>query len=251
MIDSGGSPAVGRALLAALRRVSRLPVCYVINTHVHPDHVLGNSAFATAGEAQAAPQFVGHHRLPAAMAARAPFYLNAMRRDFDAEDRDAAFVPPTLTVQDVRELDLGNRVLELRAWPTAHTDNDLTVLDRRSRTLWLGDLVFVGHLPVLDGDLRGWREVLGRLQAQQPARAVPGHGPVILDWPAGMAPTATYLRQLEDEVRGALREGLGLAETVARLGSADAASRTADWRLVDDFHRRNLTAAYAELEWAR
>jgi len=245
VIDSGGSLAVGRALLASVRRVSALPVCYVIDTHVHPDHMLGNMAFIEAGESQGPPAFVGHRRLPAAMAGRGPFYLQALRRDFGADELDTRLVAPTLVVDDRRELDLGGRVLELRAWPTAHTDNDLTVLDRRSGTLWLGDLVFLDHLPVLDGQLRGWRSVLQTLGTWRPVQAVPGHGPVIRDWPAGLAPTADYLRRLENDVRAALREGLSLPETVERLGTPPAG-----WQLAQDFHRRNVTAAYAELEWS-
>ena len=249
VIDTGGSPTVGRALLAAVRRVSALPVCHVINTHVHPDHVLGNAAFARTGPMGAAPQFVGHARLPAALASRGPFYLNAVRRDFEGEDRLAALVPPTVLVQDTLELDLGHRVLVLRAWPTAHTDSDLTVLDRGSDTLWLGDLVFRVHLPVLDGKLLGWRAVLQSLRGLSASLAVPGHGPVMRDWPAGLEPTATYLQHLDDEVRTALRAGWTLAETVSRLGAGPAASRSG-WMLVEDFHRRNVTAAYAELEWS-
>jgi quinoprotein relay system zinc metallohydrolase 2 len=243
VIDSGGSPSAGRALQAAVRRISALPVCFVINTHAHPDHVLGNAAFADGGTTR----FVGHQRLAAALAARGPHYLRALKRDFEAADHVDELVAPSVAVAGTQELDLGGRVLELRAWPTAHTDNDLTVLDRRSGTLWLGDLVFLDHLPVLDGKLVGWRSVLQTLKGWQPTVAVPGHGPVIRDWPAGMEPTERYLAKLQADVKAALRDGRSLAETVDRLGAP--ASGAGGWQLVDAFHRRNITAAYAELEW--
>jgi quinoprotein relay system zinc metallohydrolase 2 len=254
VIDSGGSATVGRALLASVRQRSALPICYVINTHPHPDHVLGNLAFveanAAAGGDAAAPVFVGHARLRASLAARAPFYLNALRRDFDAADHTPSVPLPTLAVTDRMELDLGGRVLELRAWPTAHTDSDLTVRDRTSGTLWLGDLVFVEHLPVLDGNLKGWLAVLQGLKRETTLRLVPGHGAVLAPGPAAFEATERYLMQLQSDVGAAIDEGLTLSQAVARLGTPTE-SRSAGWLLVDAFHRRNVTAAYAELEWSK
>jgi glyoxylase-like metal-dependent hydrolase (beta-lactamase superfamily II) len=206
--------------------------------------VLGNAAF---GEATPAPQFVAHQRFAAGVAARAPYWLKTLGQGGAPAESVPVPMPPVpeITVTDTRELDLGDRVLELRAWPTAHTDNDLTVLDRESGTMWLGDLVFAEHLPVLDGRLQGWRSVLESLRAMHPALAVPGHGPPIRDWPAGLRPTAAYLERLEHDVRRSLREGATLAQTVDRLGASPAG-----WELADTFHRRNITAAYAELEWS-
>jgi quinoprotein relay system zinc metallohydrolase 2 len=253
VIDSGGSPGTGRALLATLREHSALPVCYVINTHVHPDHVLGNVAFLEANGASAPPPvFVGHQRLRAALAARTPFYLNALRRDFAPAEQTDIIPPPTLAVNDRLELDLGGAVLELRAWPTAHTDNDLTVFDRRSATLWLGDLVFIGHLPVLDGKLAGWLAVLPRLRELPATQLVPCHGPVLRNEPAAFEPTLVYLSRLDRDVRAALTQGLTLSETVARLGDAPAAGAPDEpWLLAQHFQRRNVTTAYAELEWSQ
>ena len=65
----------------------------------------------------------------------------------------------TKEVEDFLHLDLGERKLTLTAWKTAHTNHDLTVFDHTSRTLIAGDLLFVKHIPVIDGSLNGWVEV--------------------------------------------------------------------------------------------
>lgn len=248
VIDTGGSAVVGRCLLAAVREVTPLPVCYVINTHAHPDHVLGNSVFADAARpvGQTAPEFVGHRRLPAALAVRGPFYLNALKRDFGPGFSDGArIVLPTRLVDDTLELELGGRRLSLRAWPTAHTDADLSVLDETSGTLFLGDLLFVDHTPVVDGRLKGWLAVLAQLRGWQGITAVvPGHGAPSRAWPAALDAEQDYLTRLQSDVRAALKAGLTLPQAVARI-----APDRSDWQLLDVFHARNVTAAYAELEW--
>lgn len=244
VIDSGGTRANGFALKAALRRVTALPVCYVINTHAHPDHVLGNEAFVE--PAPAGPVFVGHRRLPAALATRGPYYLNALQRDFPAEDAQARLVAPTLLVEEgMTTLDLGGRRLSLRAWSTAHTDADLSVLDETSGTLWLGDLLFAEHLPVLDGQLKGWLAVMAELRGWRGiTTVVPGHGPASSDWPAALDAQLHYLERLQSDTRAAIRAGLTLRQAVERI-----APDRSGWRLQDSFHARNVTAAYAELEW--
>lgn len=244
VVDSGGSLPVGRGLRAAIRQVSPLPVCYVINTHAHPDHVLGNGAFA-GSNGGADPAFVGHHRLPAALASRGPFYLNALRRDFGPTQAATPIVSPTQTVQDTLEIDLGRRKLLLRAWPTAHTDADLTVFDATNGTLWLGDLLFASHTPVVDGKLKGWLAVMAELRPLPVRVAIPGHGAPSSDWPGALAPQQAYLEGLLRDVRKAVKDGLTLSQAMERIAPASPGG----WQLLEVFHRRNVSAAYAELEW--
>ena len=90
-------------------------------------------------------------------------------------------MPPTLLVAGTTTLDLGGRALTLRAWPVAHSDNDLTGFDATTNTLFGGDLVFLGHIPVVDGSLKGWLRALDELQSIPAQRVVPGHGPVSVD----------------------------------------------------------------------
>jgi quinoprotein relay system zinc metallohydrolase 2 len=252
VIDTGGTPAVGQALRAAITRTTPLPVCYVINTHVHPDHLLGNEAFAaevaastTGTTSTSAPRFVGHARLPAALGARERYLRNALSRDFGQTLAPAAIVYPTQLVERRLDLDLGGRTLQLEAWPTAHTDNDLSVFDPATRTLFLGDLLFVEHLPVVDGSLRGWLKVLAELRSRDVALVVPGHGAPSARWPAVLDGEERYLQSLLSETRAALRQRLNIQQAVEQVGRG----ATQGWQLTETFHRRNVTAAYAELEW--
>ena len=238
VIDTGGTYAVGRALRGAIRRVTPLPVCTVVNTHGHPDHVFGNAAFVADR-----PEFVGHARLAEALQRRGPNYLNALNRDLGDVADSTTIVSPTRAIATTGEIDLGGRVLTLRAWRTAHTDSDLTVFDATSGTLWLGDLLFVGHVPVVDGNLRGFLATVDDIAAIDAKIAIPGHGRA-LAWPDALAPEKRYLEALRTEVRAAIKAGRTLSQTLAASGGDSGG-----WLLFDEFHRRNVSAAYAELEW--
>ncbi len=241
IIDTGGTAHVGAALKANIQSLTDRPIRYVINTHMHPDHVLGNAAFKGVN-----CEFVSHHKLPASLAARAERYL-AYNKAAIGDDAFAGteIVLPTRTVHDRTELDLGGRKLSLTAHPTAHTDNDLSVRDLTTETLFTGDLVFSGHVPTLDGSIRGWLALLGVLEKQTAQRIVPGHGPAAMDWPAAAAPIRRYLQAVADGVRQAIKGGHTMREAIDNV----AQTEREHWLLFDEFHRRNISAAFAELEW--
>jgi quinoprotein relay system zinc metallohydrolase 2 len=240
VIDTGGSPEQGLTLKTAIESITRTPICYVINTHVHPDHIDGNLAFKQPGVS-----FLGHFKLPEAMAMRAPFYLEKAERDLGFTLKNEHFIPPDRLVRDTLELDLGGRILLLKAHPTAHTDNDLSIHDRNTQTLWLGDLLFMDHLPVVDGSLNGWIKELDMMKTLAVKRVIPGHGPYSAEWPKALEPEERYLKTLQTEIRIAIKAHRTMEQAMAEIGE----SARGEWQLFDEFHKRNVSTAFAELEW--
>jgi len=240
VIDSGGNPEQGAALKQAVTETTQTPICYVINTHVHPDHINGNSAFKAPGV-----KFVGHHKLARAMAARGSYYLDKAADQLGVKMSAADLIPPDIEVKDSMKLDLGGRTLVLKAHPAAHTDNDLSIYDQESDTMWLSDLLFTEHVPTLDGSLKGWLAEIDKLEKQSFRYVIPGHGDVVSDWPQSIQPEKHYLTLLQTEIRAAIKKGRHLEDAVQIIGS----SEKNNWALFDDYHRKNVTTAFAELEW--
>lgn len=240
VVDTGGSVRVGRDLRAAISRKTPLPVCYVINTHVHVDHVLGNVAFK-----DDKPSFVGHAALADAMRRNRDFFVREYAGDLDAPASAEQVIGPDRLVDDELVLDLGDRPLRLHAWPKAHTDCDLTVYDERTSTLWTGDLLFRGRLPALDGSLKGWLAAIDELAMRHVKSVVPGHGDMTADLAAALAKERGYLQSLRDGVRHELADGKSLQDALVRVGEGEKSG----WLLWGDVHPRNVARAYEELQW--
>jgi quinoprotein relay system zinc metallohydrolase 2 len=241
VVDTGGSVSVGQNLVAAVRGLTTKPIRYVITTHGHPDHLFGNAAMPPGAA------FVGHHNLPIELARRGEYYLHSYREQLGESEINAVrIIAPTLLVDTEKTLDLGGRPLRLIAWsPAAHTDCDLTVLDETTGVLFAGDLVFLQHIPVLDGSVTGWLSAIQRLE-RLPARVVvPGHGGQIAPWPQALNDERRYLSVLAQDTRREIAEGTPLERAVGNIANSERDR----WQLFDDYNSRNATAAFSELEW--
>ena len=239
VIDTGGSLKIGKQLRESIRQVTSLPVLYVINTHVHPDHIFGNAAFT-----KDKPDFVGHTKLGNAMELRKEAYMRSTQSWLGEGFAGSEIVKPTLPVDKTLELDLGGRALRLQAYPVAHTNTDITVLDSKTGTLWTGDLVFAERTPSIDGDIKGWLKVIQDIKSVPATKVVPGHGPV-MDGPGATTDVERYLSTLLNDVRNSIKTG----GTMEKAMETAAASEKGKWQLFDIVNRRNVNLIYPELEW--
>ena len=242
VVDTGGSLKTGQALREAIRQVSDLPILYVINTHVHPDHIFGNAAFT-----QDKAIFVGHEKLPDAMERRRENYLRINQQWLGDAFAGSEIIKPSLLVKGESKLDLGDRTLLLTAYPTAHTNTDLTVFDHKSSTLWTGDLLFVERTPSIDGDIKGWLAVINVLKNSEAEFAIPGHSSALKDsnWKKQLNDQERYLWTLLNDIRASIKKG----EVMEKAMGTAAASERSYWQLFDIVNRRNVNNIYPSLEW--
>jgi quinoprotein relay system zinc metallohydrolase 2 len=241
VIDTLGSAVAGRELLAAIRATTNKPIRYVINTHMHPDHVFGNAAFK-----EDSPTFVGHYKLARGLASRAERYLTMNKEMLGPQAFEGIeIILPTVRVEDKTTLNLGGRTLVLEPQHTAHTDNDLTITDSATNTLFMGDLLFSVHVPTLDGSIKGWLALIEEMKTRNATRVVPGHGPHAMELPGALDPEERYLSDIANDVRRLIKEGKTLEDASETAGFEDRDA----WKLFDHYHVRNVSEAFAELEW--
>jgi quinoprotein relay system zinc metallohydrolase 2 len=237
--ESGGSLKDGARLRARIRALTSRPIRYVLMSHVHPDHIFGAGAFLSDD-----PVFVGHARLPQALAQRGEYYRERLEQVLGAGTAGPV-VQPTMLVEKDAQVNLGGRVLDLKAHALAHTNCDLSMFDRQTGTLFPADLLFVERAPSLDGSLKGWLRALDLLDSLSSSRAVPGHGPASVPFRDASASLRRYLQALLTETRQAIARGIEIDSAPQVV----AQSERDRWRLFEDYHGHNVTQAFKELEW--
>ena len=243
VIDTGGSLLVGEALKNSIREKTSLPIKYVINTHVHLDHIYGNAVFKYPNT-----KFIGHSKLPKAMQFIKGFYETLNLRYLKTPLKKSVQIPPSILVKENESkiFDLGERKIKVNAYSPAHTDNDVTITDIRTGTLWAGDLLFIERTPVIDGDIHGFIDVLAQLISLDNINLViPGHGTPTKNWQEAFKKSKDYFITLRDDIRHSISEDQGLRKAIETV----AKSESKKWELFDVQNARNINQVYPKLEW--
>ncbi len=240
VIDTGGSLKVGQQLRAAIKKVTDKPILYVINTHVHPDHIYGNAAFLADK-----PQFIGHEKLAVAMQLRKEAYDKLNIKYLGVDAKGSEMVLPTASVKSTLTLDLGDRTLRLDAFAAAHTNTDISVIDSKTSTLFTGDLLFIERTPVLEGDIKGLIAAIDTLKTYPVKQVVPGHGPFAKDWLLALNNEQRYLNAVLTDIRANIKAGKSMNDAM----DTAAAGEKDKWKLFEIANRRNVNVIYPALEW--
>ena len=236
VIDSGPSYMYAKDALLHVNKV--MDVAYVINTHVHDDHWLGNGFYAQKGAEIIGPAHfsdVFHEHMTPRMA----------RRISKAAYEKTVPTPPNHMIEKSTRLQVDGLSVEIvHVDSKAHTSGDLFVYIAQLETLFAGDLVFNDRLPLLgDGDINGWIAALEQIKSYRAKHIIGGHG--VRHDSESAEFTYRYLSELRRLVREAIAKGVSIEDAVASI-RMDAYKKSALYELT---HRANVEAAYRMLEW--
>ena len=238
VVDSFATAEGAEELLSEIRRVTRAPVRWVVNTHYHFDHVGGDRVFVNGGAVIVAQENVR------AWVRTENF---KWRKEIKPEDRAAlaALALPDVTYRDGLVLWPGNRRVQIHARP-GHTGGDSVVFVPSADVVFAGDLFWKETLPnLVDADTRDWIRTLEGFVEEHPAsRFVPGHGEV------GAALDVRYFRDylvgLRSSVEKAIAQGKSGAELTAQVLPL-LRKRFASWTWFDQFAEKNIEQTEQEL----
>ncbi|WP_435609482.1 quinoprotein relay system zinc metallohydrolase 1 [Pseudomonas knackmussii] len=199
VIDTGPSKRYGEALRRVIAQTTGKPVKQVLLTHHHPDHVLGNQAFADVPIGALAGTAKLLKEQGNAMAENMYRLVGDWMRGTEVRLPDQVVEPGTLQV--------GTHTLRLLGL-RGHTGADLAILDETTGVLFAGDLVFYERALTTPNSpgLEVWLADLDTLQALPWKLIVPGHGPIATD-AAPFAQMRDYLGWLDSVMREGTREG--------------------------------------------
>jgi glyoxylase-like metal-dependent hydrolase (beta-lactamase superfamily II) len=209
VIDTGSSYRYGRAMLDAIRKITRLPVELVVITHQGPEFVFGASAFHDQGV-----PILAQRRTAELIRERCAICLKNLIRTLGEDDMAGSRVTvPDRTVDGTTQIESGGRTFRLLYFGPASTPGDLAVLDTSTGVLFAGGLVSVGRIPEFRNErIPGWLDALDKLKALDVKAIVPAFGR--LAKPADLDRLAQYLRELDAAVRRAFAAGVGLTDAM-------------------------------------
>lgn len=239
VIDTFIDPAPAQELLAEIRKVTSLPIRYVINTHYHLDHTGGNNVFADSGATIVAQRNVR------AWARTENLKFFGTNPKPEAKARVESLALPDLGYAEALDIYLGSRLIQVRYMP-GHTGGDSLVIVPDANVVFAGDLVWQAHLPnLIDASTGPWIETLNKLLAEHPsATFVSGHG--------GLA-TAKDVRDFREYLI-TLREDVEKGQAAGKSGQAlvdavtpELQSKYGNWGFFNNFAKRNIEQTAAEI----
>ena len=243
VIDTGYTPEMAEEMVAAIQRITHLPIRYAINTNSQPHRFMGNDVFRKHGA-----RVIAGTEAAARMVKDGGDFIQGIAMALELKDKPTLPAPPDQLIAEksIERIHLGGGVtLEVMHFGRTHTGGSLVARAMPDRTVFTGDVLYAGRLPAIlpDSNVIGWIAGFERLRAIDAAIFVPGHGQ-----PGALAafeqPTLAYLRALKAHMDAAVKAGADPGTAVRKFDASP-------WKQLVNFTElsdRNAANAYLESE---
>ena len=214
VIDTTATPAMARALIAEIRKVTDKPIRTVVLSHYHAVRVLGASAYRAEGCEHIIASRGTLEMIEERGAADMQSEIERFPRLFQDVESIPGLTRPTLVFERELTLFMGRLEVKIMHVGAGHTKGDTIVWLPQDRILFSGDLVEYGAAAYTgDAQLEEWPATLDILRAMQPQKLVPGRGPALLDTEAVKA-GLDYTRDFVTTLLGSAREAVSAGKTL-------------------------------------
>jgi cyclase len=245
VVDTFEDVTPARELLLAIRKITNLPIRFVVNTHYHFDHVGGNGVFAEAGATILA------HRNVRVWERTENLKFFAADPKLERKAYVESLVVPDMVYSDSVDIYLGERIVQVRHVP-GHTGGDSVVIVPRSRDdttdiVFAGDTIWQKHVPnLIDASTAPWIQTLDKLLTEHPAATfVPGHGE--LATANDVRDFRNYIETIRTEIAKAQSDGNSGPELV-KVVKAKLKASYGTWGFFDYFIEHSIEETVAELK---
>jgi len=235
--DSGPTYLYALQAYEKMKKIDNLPISYVVNTHVHDDHWLGNSYYKELGV-----KIIGSSEF----SSETKVELTRMQKRISPQAyKKTIQVFPTIFVDDEKVLNINGKKVYIKSVnKKAHTNSDLLIYIPDEKIVFVGDLVFNDRLPsIRDGDLSGWLKSLDEVRAMDVKYIVGGHGKIVDRTSIDM--TYNYIKTLKNRVSVLLDDGVDIGDVVNMVNMKEYKNIN----FYDSIHRQNVEMVYRMLEW--
>ena len=240
LVDPGGTWRGAEALHTLVRQLTEHPVTHVINTGGQDHRWLDNGYWLAKGAT-----VIASEDAVADQEARGSMQMTMLSQLLGDELQGTEAAYADVTFDEAYDLDLGGRHIEIRRPAAAHTPGDSFVWLPEERVVFTGDIVYVGRVPgVMEfSDSASWLDAFAAIEALEPLKVVPGHGP-LTTLEQAKADTRDYLSNLRETMRAHIDQGGDIIDSVhvdqsafAYLGQFEALAG------------RNAQAVFQQMEW--
>jgi glyoxylase-like metal-dependent hydrolase (beta-lactamase superfamily II) len=239
VIDTFQDPQPAADFLKEIRKITKLPIRFVVNTHYHLDHVNGNDVFAAAGAV-----IVAHRNVRAWIRTENMKMLDPPITP-EKQARVRSLTQPNVVHDNRIDLFLGSRRIIVRYYP-GHTGGDSVVSIPDAHVVFCGDMLWKDHVPnLIDASTGAWIKSLDAMPADYgPSTWVPGHGGV-----AKAEDVATFRKYLADLRAGVSREQAAgkSGDTLVQALLPGLQSRYGKWGFFNDYAKADIQQTAEEL----